>query len=623
MWHRRSLRLILTCAAVASVTVIVALATYQLSRQQAFLELQTTGRHRLDLYSASLEREINKYSYFPDTLGLERDVLELLDARLTSKVNRYLEELNQRSGTLLLYIMNRTGRVLATSNWRQPDSLAGDNLSYRPYFRDALANGKGRFFGIGTRSGEPGYYLSSALTNGNNVMGVAVVKVSLKQLENSLSTVEAPVFVSDENGMIILSSVPEWKLSTFTTQNPIDEKRRSAFERSQPYSQHAQKPHGVRKIAWIDEQTSIVRVTHEKSEEESGASVYPISGEFLAQSQPLIGLNWTLTVYSSLGKIDELSEIRAAVASVTTVLLCIVTLMFNERRKHLQDRLAAREALQKANDELERKVEERTLDLSTANQKLQDEVVERTRAERTLRAAQDELIQAGKLAVIGQLSAGIVHELNQPLAALRTLSANTARFLERGDEETARSNLERIGQLVDRMGQITGELKGFAKKSSGQLRPEDMRQIVSKAVALLEQRLSSSGAQVACHFPDTPTYVLCDANRMQQVFINLIGNALDAMTGQASPQVDIRADILDQTQTIRLEIRDYGTGLAPDMLPQLFEPFFTTKEAGLGLGLPLSAEIVSHFGGTLVGRNHSEGGAVFILELPLAENNSS
>jgi len=213
-----------------------------------------------------------------------------------------------------------------------------------------------------------------------------------------------------------------------------------------------------------------------------------------------------------------------------------------------------------------------------------------------------------------------VHELNQPLAALRTLSANTARFLERGDEATARSNLERIGQLVDRMGQITSELKNFARKSSGKARPADLRQIVSNSVALLGQRLRSCGAHVACSFPDTPVYAQCDPNRMEQVVINLIGNALDAMGGQDSPQVDITARI--EGQTIRLEIRDHGTGLGDDVLPRLFEPFFTTKDAGqgLGLGLAISAGIVSDFGGTLAGDNHPDGGAVFSLELPLARD---
>lgn len=614
MPSRRSLRLTLVFVVVTLVAVAVSFATYRLSQQQGLMELQETGRHRLDLYSASLEREISKYAYFPATLGLERDVLDLLDARLTSKVNHYLEELNERAGTLSIYIMNRTGHVLASSNWRRSDSFIGEDLSFRPYFRDAIESGKGRFFGIGTTRGEPGYYLSSALVDGNNVIGVAAVKVSLEQLEKSWATVEAPVFVADENGVIILSSVPDWK---FSTLRPLDESTRKAFDHTQQYNRRALQPMGVRETAVIGEGSSIVRVARENNE---AVSVYPVSGEFLAQSQPLIGSTWTLTVYSNLEPVDDISAIRAAVAGVTTVLLCFVTVMFNERRKHLQDRLAAREALQKAYDELERKVEERTLDLSSANQKLQDEIAERVRAERTLRAAQDELIQAGKLAVIGQLSAGIVHELNQPLAALRTLSANATRFLERGDETTARSNLDRIGQLVDRMGQITSELKNFARKSSGRARPADLRQIVANAIALLNQRMRSCGAQVACSFPDTPAYALCDPNRMEQVVINLIGNALDAMTGQPSPRVDIAARI--RGQTICLKIRDHGTGLSDDVLPRLFEPFFTTKDAGqgLGLGLAISAGIVSDFGGTLTGDNHPDGGAVFTLELPLARD---
>lgn len=614
MPSRRSLRLTLVFVVVTLVAVAVSFATYRLSQQQGLMELQATGRHRLDLYSASLEREISKYAYFPATLGLERDVLDLLDARLTSKVNHYLEELNERAGTLSIYIMNRTGHVLASSNWRRSDSFVGEDLSFRPYFRDAIESGKGRFFGIGTTRGEPGYYLSSALVDGDNVIGVAAVKVSLEQLEKSWATVEAPVFVADENGVIILSSVPDWK---FSTLRPLDERTRKAFDHTQQYNRRALQPLGVRETANVGERTSIVRVAREQSET---VSVYPVSGEFLAQSQPLVGSDWTLTVFSNLEQVDDMSAIRAAVAGVTTVLLCIVTMMFNERRKHLQDRLAAREALQKAYDELERKVEERTLDLSSANQKLQDEITERVRAERTLRAAQDELIQAGKLAVIGQLSAGIVHELNQPLAALRTLSANATRFLERGDETTARSNLDRIGQLVDRMGQITSELKNFARKSSGRARPADLRQIVANAIALLSQRMRSCGAQVACSFPDTPAYALCDPNRMEQVVINLIGNAIDAMAGQPSPQVDIAARIREQT--ICLEIRDHGTGLSDEVLPRLFEPFFTTKDAGqgLGLGLAISAGIVSDFGGTLAGDNHPDGGAVFSLELPLARD---
>jgi len=616
MFIRYPLRFSMLLAAIAALVAGASLLTYQISQSMGHAELQTTGRHRLDLYAASLEREIGKYAYFPATLGLEQDVLDLFihtdDTRLPGKLNNYLEQLNERAGTLAIYVLNEKGVVMASSNWRRSDSYVGEDLSFRPYFRDAMETGIGRFFGIGTTRSEPGYYLSSSLAAEGRTLGVAIVKVSLEQLEKSWSTVEAPVLVADENGVVILSSVPDWK---FTTLRPLDEKTRSAFDRTQQYNRRALQPLGVKEIASLDHGARLVRMAKEKQEM---VSVYAVAGQFLAQSQPLSGTPWSLTVFSHLDQVDDMSAIRATVAGISTVLLCILAMMIYQRRRHLKDSLIAREALQKAHDELERKVEERTADLSTANQQLQDEVAERVRAERTLRAAQDELIQAGKLAVIGRLSAGIAHELNQPLAALRTLSGNATRFLDRGDAATARSNLERIAQLVDRMGLITGQLRAFAHKSSGQPRPVDVRQVVAHAMALLDQRLHTTGAKITATFAEGELHALCDPNRLEQVVVNLIGNALDAMNEQTNPCVELTGAACGPMA--RLEVRDHGAGLSAEAESRLFEPFFTTKEAGvgLGLGLAISAGIVSDFGGTLSGANHPEGGALFTLEIPLA-----
>ncbi len=613
---RHPLRLAALLLVFALLSAAAAWTTYKVSQGMGLAELQTTGRHRLDLYSASLEREIGKYAYFPATLGLERNVLNLLQKKggpeLPARINSYLEQLNERAGTLAIYVIDDTGRVLVSSNWRRADSYVGEDLSFRPYFRDAMASGSGRFFGIGTTRSEPGYYLSSALSDGGRTLGVAIIKVGLDQLEKSWSTVEAPVLVADENGVVILSSVPDWK---FTTLRPLDENTRNAFDRTQQYNRRALQPLGVRETAVLNHGARLVRVARDPMET---VSVYAVAGQFLAQSQTLLGTPWTLTVFSHLESVDDISAIRAAVAGISTLLLGILAMMVYQWRRHLSDRLAAREALQKAHDDLERKVEERTADLSAANQQLQDEIAERVRAERTLQAAQSELIQAGKLAVIGQLSAGIAHELNQPLAALRTLSGNTAKFLERGDEVTARANLERIAQLVDRMGQITGQLKTFARKSSGQLHPVDLRLVVGHAIALLEQRVAASKARIETRFPEHPLLALCDANRLEQVAVNLIGNALDAMNGQSDALVEIDGSL--GGRMVRLDVRDHGIGLGDDVKARLFEPFFTTKEAGvgLGLGLAISAGIVSDFGGTLTGTNHPDGGALFTLEIPLA-----
>ena len=579
-------------------------------------ELQNTGRHRLDLYTASLEREIVKYAYFPSTLGLEQSVLQLLanpgEERLVAKVNSFLEQLNERAGTMSIYVMDTKGQVHAASNWRRADSFVGEDLSFRSYFRDAMETGTGRFFGIGTTRSEPGYYLSSAVDDKSRTLGVAIVKVSLEQLEKSWSTVETPVIVSDENGVVILSSVPDWK---FTSLQTLDERTRQAFDRTQQYNRRAMQPLGVRELSVLSNGARLVHVARQKQE---SASPYPVSGKFVEQSLPLPGTKWTLTVFSHLDQVDEMSTTRAVVAGTSTLLMCILAVLFYQRRRHLRDQLAAREALQKAYAELELKVEERTADLSAANQKLQEEIIERVRAERTLRETQDGLIQAGKMAVIGQLSAGIAHELNQPLAALRTLSGNAVRFIERGDANTARSNLERIAQLVDKMGQITGQLKNFAHKSNGLPRPVDVRDVAEHAVALLEQRLQSRGGKVLLRFPETPLEAQCDPNRLEQVLINLIGNALDAMTGQTTPLIEVIGT--ESASMVRIEVRDHGPGLSNEALARLFEPFFTTKEAGegLGLGLAISSGIVSDFGGTLEGGNHAEGGAVFTLEIPIS-----
>ena len=617
MPFRPTLRFLVLPLTLAALVMGVAYATYRISQQMGLADLQVTGRHRLELDAASLEREIGKYAYFPATLGLERDVIDLLNAqrdpRLLNKVNLYLERLNARAGTLSIYVLNREGKVLAASNFRRPDSFLGEDLAFRPYFRDALNTGHGRFFGIGTTHGEPGYYLSSVLADGNEQLGVAVVKVSLEQLEKSWATVEAPVFVADENGVLILSSVPEWK---FTLLRPVDELTRSAFDRSQQYNRRALQPLGVSEIRRLGDGMRLVRLA--PNEASASAAVYPISGLFLAQTQPLPGTPWTLTVFSHIEPVAEISTVRAAVAGISALLLGLLAMLFNDRRRHLRERLAAREALQKAYDELELKVEERTADLSAANQQLQEEVVERARAERTLREAQDELIQAGKLAVIGQLSAGIAHELNQPLAALRTLSSNAIRFLERGDEATARSNLERVAQLVNRMGQITGHLKVFAHKSSGAPRPVDVRAVVNHAIGILGQRLRVGGARVVLDFPPAPLWARCDANRLEQVMVNLLGNALDAMANLDQPRIEVHGAA--HGAVVRIEVRDYGSGLSAEAQSRLFEPFYTTKEAGvgLGLGLAISAGIGSDYGGTLAGANHPAGGALFTLELPVA-----
>ena len=245
----------------AGLLILAALAglwSYHARMEGGLHDLRALGRHRLDLAASSLEREIDKYAYFPATLGLESNVLHLLHRQsegATLEVNGYLEQLNRRAGTLAVYILDAGGHVVATSNWNTPESFMGEDLSYRPYFYEAVVHGSGRFFGIGTTLGIPGYYLSSAIVDGEHLVGVAVVKVSLEQLERSWISLEVPVLVTDENGVAILSSVHDWK---FATLQPLDAKTREDFDRSQHYNRRRLEPLPIGEITVLDASASLM-----------------------------------------------------------------------------------------------------------------------------------------------------------------------------------------------------------------------------------------------------------------------------------------------------------------------------------------------------------------------------
>ncbi|MFD1626187.1 sensor histidine kinase [Azospirillum griseum] len=578
--------------------LLIGAAAFRASETAGLAALRETGRHRLDLYAASLEREIDKYAFFPATLELERDVLDLAAGRPAPKadVNRFLERLNQRTGTLAIYVMNAQGRVVASSNWNRPDSFIGEDLFYRPYFIAAAAGRPGRFYGIGTTRNEPGYFLSSTLIDNGEIVGVAVVKVSLEQLERSWATVEAPVLVVDENGVAILASVPSWRYSTL---RPLDGAERQRLERTLQYNARPLPPLGLAPVRQLSDDAELVRLPAEARTEADAASPFAISGLVLAQKAPLHGTPWSMTVLSPVAPVTAMAWAHAALSAVGSALVGMLALLWRQHRRHLR-------ALRHANDALERKVEERT---------------------RHLRAAQGELVHAGKLAVIGQMSAGLAHELNQPLAALRTLSGNTVKFLQRGKLEAAQDNLERIGQLVDRMGALTGELKRFARKSTGAPQPVAVGRVIGNALFLLDARLNRTAVAVTVEAPDDAV-ALCDANRLEQVLVNLLTNALDALADAPDPAITIAAS--RQTDRVRVTVADNGPGLSDTARDRLFEPFFTTKDVGkdggketetgggLGLGLAISAGIVRDFGGTLSGTNGPDGGALFAIDLPAA-----
>lgn len=285
-----------------------------------------------------------------------------------------------------------------------------------------------------------------------------------------------------------------------------------------------------------------------------------------------------------------------------------------QRRRRIAERLNAQQALKRAYDELEVKVGQRTADLLDANRLLQAEVRERERAEQTLLQAQAELVQSGKLAAIGQMAAGVTHELNQPLAALQTFSDNTKVFIARGRNAEALENLSTISDLVKRLGYITSQLKAFARRSADARKPVDMRQAFVQTMLQMRTRHDSGRLLVSESWPERPVIVLCNAVGLEQVFTNLVSNAMEAVPQDR--QVQLALEVRHVGGQVVARLSDNGPGIAPATLERIFDPFYTSKDHGLGLGLSISAGIIRAAGGTLQARNRADGaGAEFTITL--------
>jgi len=608
----RLLRHLLLPPLILLLTIGLGYAGYRVSEHFGIRSLSENGERQLELHARTVESELGKYTYLPSLLELESSVSHLLadpTAQNRVTVNQYLEGLNRRSRSRAIYVLDTTGRVMATSNWRDADSYLGEDLSFRAYFQDAVRGQPGRFYGIGSTSGEPGYYLAHGLEEQGKIIGVAVIKVRLEALEERWQRARLEAYVSDENGIIILSSDPTRRLKSV---RPLTADTKEQLARSLQYYwwplnelQPVEREHLAEGVETVTFAAS------------SGLAKDEKEVSYLAQTRKLNDTPWEITLLTPLQDLRREAANQGMLVAVAFALLAFLLIAWNERRKVIATRLAAREALQEANNQLERKITERTAHLRASNERLKGQIRERRQAEDTLRRAQDELVQAGKLAAIGQMSTSIAHELNQPLAALRTLSGNTIRFLQRGDLKVAADNLNTINNLVDRMGRITANLRSFARRGDDQGQAS-LGKAVEATLQLLALRLEAAGIELQRDFSDVQLKI--DQTRLEQILVNLIGNALDAMQDQAAPK-KLWLEGEPGDGKYRLRVRDNGPGIDPESRKHLFEPFFTTKpgEQGLGLGLTLSASLAAAAGGSLSVEFPATGGAAFVLLLPLLQ----
>ena len=605
-WPRRRLAswgvLLLGCLALAGLV-------YRYAEDAAIERLRLSGAQRLDTYAASLEHLLAKYDFLPGTFELNKDVVAFLqrpgDGALRTEVNTYLERVNRLARSTTIYIVNLDGVTQAASNWRAPDSFVGDKIAFRPYIRDALRGAPGGFYGVGTTRGEPGYYFSRGIYHDGRMLGVATVKVNIESLEAGWAEDGGKVLLTDAHGVVFLSSVPQWKYRTLA---PLAPAVRAQLEQSRQYFSHSLQPLGLRDVRRLHNGARIV----------AGPSAG--GGDMLSQSRALVMREWQMVYLSDLAPARASARAAALLTLLSEALAIMLVLYARQRHRLALEQQRASEELQRAHDQLESLVTERTASLQKTTRDLRHENAVRRQAEQQLRKAQSELVQAGKMAVLGQLSAGITHELNQPLTALRTMADNARVLIERGRLDDANANLVTISQLVERMGLLTGQLRQFARKADAVLGPVRVADVVAAALFLVERRIAHERVTFETAIQPDDLHVLCDSNRLQQVLVNLFGNALDAMETAASAPRLLRVEAGRSGARVVIAVADSGPGIPADVRAHLFEPFYTTKPQGkgLGLGLAISEQIVRESGGQLRADSPPGGGARFTIELPLA-----
>ena len=258
--------------------------------------------------------------------------------------------------------------------------------------------------------------------------------------------------------------------------------------------------------------------------------------------------------------------------------------------------------------------EEETFQLKELNKRLTEEIKQRKRIEKNLVAVEQTLEQHSKLAALGEMSAAISHELNQPLAAMKTYLAGATLLLKRNRPNETVTALMRIDDLIQRMGGITKQLKSFARKNTESFVPLNFNDAFSSALAIMEPQLKQTKVKIETSISSEPIIIMGDQQRLEQVIINLLRNALDAVKSVEQPEIKIS---LYKNDSAIFSIEDNGPGISN--IETIFEPFQTSKDSGkgLGLGLAISSNIISELGGILQGRNRSPSGAEFKIILPL------
>ena len=585
-------------AAWSLVALLVVLTSGEVARRDARESAEHQAATASTLHAAVLRSELERHRSLPMVLAQNPDLAAVLtrpDATGAALLSRKFEILARDVRAAAIYALDAEGRTLAASNWRLPTSFVGSSYRFRPYYYEAMRDGQATFFALGTVSGRPGLYLSRRVDGpAGQPLGVIVAKVEFDALEADWRASGEPTYVTDADGVVVITTVPAWR---FRTTQPLSADLRRRLAETQTAGSTVPGP-----LPFNTAGTDLVRISSDIPE-----------GLYAAASDPIPDIGWQVNLLSPSG--DDISRAVASarwLGAMTVALLAALTGILLRRRQRA--RAMASEAEQ-ARIELERQIDLRTTELRSANDQLNHEIDERRRLETVRQDLQDELIQANKLATLGQIAAGVAHEINQPVAAIRTHADSASVQLRREDTEGALRSLANIDRLTERVGVITDELRAFSRKTRSGTVAVGVDSAIDGALLLVAGRLREKGIRLERRPAPAGLAVKAERNRLEQVVLNLLQNAIEALDGVPAPVIELGVRVKGRQAII--QVSDNGPGVTPAVRARLFTPFTTDKPDGLGLGLVISRDIVAGFGGELV-LDPSSSGARFSIRLAKA-----
>ena len=550
--------------------LLVAAGTVLITNRWLSERFTETTRNRAELrvalYSGNVISELQRTSVVPLLLAADPAIRNALMKGAFPDTTLRLMQVQEEIGVAAIMLLDKDGRVVGATD----RNLLGSQHRDRSYFFDALRSKDTVFASVPRDGGGFDFTYSRAIAVEGDTLGVIVVGVDLMKHERSWAGLQDEVVVTDSEGTVILSTHTSWR------GKPLDD----AMTASDTPSAFGLALKGA--ADWA----------------QNPPDAY-VSGEAVLRAEGRVPFRgWKMIIFTTFDSVRERVNGVIALEIMGFAILAALTFYLVSRRAWSQSQSFRRESAE----------------LRLLNARLSREIAEREKVQKNLAVAEQTLAQSSKLAALGEMSAAVSHELNQPLAAMKTYLAGARLLLQRKRPEEALSSFQRIDDLIERMGAITRQLKSYARKGGEAFEPVDLRNCLSSALSMMEPQLKARVVRITRTLPRQPVMVMADRLRLEQVIINLLRNAPDATKDVAAPQIDL---ILTMGETAVLSVRDNGHGIKD--MENIFEPFYTTKKPGegVGLGLAISSGIMTDLGGRLTAHNADGTGAVFEMQLPI------